>query len=336
MANKKFRRFQLTINDKQEEMEYKEIMELTKALENVRYFAMSKERGEEEKSLHFHIYLELEKAKYWTAIQKYYMFYKPHIETVDGTSKQNRDYIFAEGKHEENKKDLLEQVDEFGVMATDTQGDRTDIDLVIEMLEDGAKPIDVMREYPKPYFMHQNKIEKYFQKLLYAKYMREYRDIEVFYVHGESGTGKTSGIYNKEGLENVYRVSNYEHPFDGYTTEEAIVLEEFHSSLQFGYLLQLTEKYPLSLKARYGDKVACFKRVYIVSNATWKQQYTTLQVEKPNVYKAMDRRIDGYIEVNEFGDFENYFSRKDMTSKELAEDIFGKDIVREVKYEQKS
>jgi hypothetical protein len=45
----------------------------------------------------------------------------------------------------------------------------------------------------------------------------------------------------------------------------------------------------------------------------------------------MERRIDGYIEVNEFGDFENYFSRKNMSSKELAEDIFGKDIVREVK-----
>ena len=326
---RKFRRYLLTINDKQEEFTFEELQKLTEEYEVTRYFALSEERGEKEETRHFHIYLELEKPRAWTTIKKYYENFIPHIDyDLKGNSQHNRDYVMCEGTHEEKKKPHLIKAIEQGTMAQETMGERTDIDMVIEMLESGAKPREIRKAYPKAYLMHQRKIQSYWQDLIAEKYMLENRDIEVYYVSGPSGTGKTSGIYKKEGVENIYRVTNYDNPFDAYTTQDVIVLEEFHSQLQFGTLLQLTEEYPMYLKARYGDKVACFTKVYIVSNMEWDQQYTNLQYDKPRVFKAMDRRFTGFIKVNDFGDFEEYFENASLNSVEMAQKMFGAENVK--------
>lgn len=44
-------------------------------------------------------------------------------------------------------------------------------------------------------------------------------------------------------------------------------------------MLNYLDIYPLMLPARYGDKVACYETVYIVSNWSLEQQYETVQKE---------------------------------------------------------
>lgn len=90
--------------------------------------------------------------------------------------------------------------------------------------------------------------------------------IEVFYIYGAAGAGKTRHVVDTEGIGRVYMVTDYRHPFDNYNGEDVLSLEEYYGQIQTDYLLKLLDIYPVQLGARYWNKWAYYQRVYIVSN----------------------------------------------------------------------
>lgn len=58
----------------------------------------------------------------------------------------------------------------------------------------------------------------------------------------------------KHGYGNVYRVTDYNHPFDRYNQEPVLCLNEFRSSLQIGDVLDYLDGYPLALPARCANR----------------------------------------------------------------------------------
>jgi len=48
---------------------------------------------------------------------------------------------------------------------------------------------------------------------------------------------------------------------------------------------------PITLPARYGDKIACFDTVYIISNIPLSSQFVRMQSEQPETFQAFLRRI---------------------------------------------
>ena len=121
------------------------------------------------------------------------------------------------------------------------------------------------------------------------------RSLPFFYACGK---GTAACILDEYGDGNVYRVTNYKHPFDGYKGEPVIVFDEFRSSLPLADMLNYLDVYPLMLPSRYADRVACYTRVFIVSNISIKEQYPIVQLEEPASYAAFLRRInDGIWEM---------------------------------------
>ena len=99
------------------------------------------------------------------------------------------------------------------------------------------------------------------------------------------------------GYENVFRVTNYAHPFDNYKGESVIVFEEFRSSLPIADMLNYLDGYPLTLPCRYADKVACYTTVYIASNIPIEEQYVSTQHNESETYNAFLRRIHNIEEM---------------------------------------
>jgi hypothetical protein len=93
------------------------------------------------------------------------------------------------------------------------------------------------------------------------------------------------------GFPNVYQVTNYEHPFDSYQGQNIVIFEEFRSSLKIDDMLKYLDGYPIMLPCRYGDKVACYTKVFIISNYSLNQQYPNVQVDNPETWAAFRRRI---------------------------------------------
>lgn len=114
---------------------------------------------------------------------------------------------------------------------------------------------------------------------------------------GAPGVGKTRSVMDKYGYENVYRVTNYDHPFDEYRGQDVMMFEEFRSGFKIGDLLNYLDIYPLSLPSRYNNKVACYTKVYILSNIPLEQQYSEIQREQPATWAALLRRIHHVYEM---------------------------------------
>ena len=88
----------------------------------------------------------------------------------------------------------------------------------------------------------------------------------MVYISGATGTGKTRGVLEKNGYANVYRVTDYLHPFDSYNGQPVIAFDEFRSSLRIKEMLLFCDIYPIELPSRYTNKYACYNKVYIISN----------------------------------------------------------------------
>ena len=138
------------------------------------------------------------------------------------------------------------------------------------------------------------------QTLTAEKYAVENRPLQVSYLYGASGAGKTRSIYETHDPRSIYRVTNYRAArgvsFDGYHGQEVLVFEEFSSQIPIEDMLNYLDIYPLALPARYNDKTACYTMVYITSNLPVEKQYRSEQWDRPETWRAFLRRIHTVIE----------------------------------------
>lgn len=141
---------------------------------------------------------------------------------------------------------------------------------------------------------------------LSKKYAEESRKLKVYYLYGDTGTGKTYYVQQTHGAKNVCRITTYRKQgngvyFDGYCGQPVLVFEEFAGQVPIEEMLNYLDIYPINLPARYADKVACYTTVYLTSNLPLYQQYTDIQREKPKTWSAFLRRIHEIIEFTHDG-----------------------------------
>lgn len=269
--------FVFTINMKEKKVSKEEIEKAYKDLK-LNYMIIGLEKGENE-TKHWQGYAEHPKQIYFNTVHK--NLFNAHIEKRRGTQEQAIEYC---------KKN--NEFYEFGEKKEYNQGKRNDLVEIIEMIKNGAEDIEILENYPTQYLMYNSHINKVRQTILQNKYKKQWRDVIVTYIWGETGTGKSRYVRETHGYENVYAINSYgSGAFDNYTNEDVLILEEYRSDFTLKFLLQLLDGYPLRLPARYQDKQACFTKVYIISNVPFSEQYINIQNYEPESYQALSRRI---------------------------------------------
>lgn len=293
--SKAYRKYQITVNNPVEHgFTHEVIKNVIASFSNIAYWCMCDEIGEEG-TLHTHIYFASPNAIEWTAVQQ--RFYGAHVEAAKGSHRENRDYIRKEGKWQDDPKhetNLPDTFEESGELPPEADRRQRQSEQVLEMIESGASNAEIIREFPSQ-MTHLKSIDATRQMLLEEKYRTVRRELDVYYLWGKTGVGKTRYVLDKYGYENVFRVTNYAHPFDGYSGERVILFDEFRSDLPTKDMLKYLDGYPLRLPCRYGDKVACYTTVYVVSNIPMEKQYPNVQLDEPETWKAWLRRFDGNI-----------------------------------------
>lgn len=285
------RKWQVTINNPAEHgFTHDRIKDLLTEFRQLVFWCMADEVGEEG-TPHTHLYLHSSCVVRFSSVKK--RFPAAHIEMAKGTSQQNREYVTKTGKWLDTRKRetcVDGTYEEWGEMPIERQGKRNDLDDLYSMIKDGMSDFDILEQDPT-YMLHMDKIERARQTVRQETFKDVWRDMNVVYVWGDTGSGKTRGIMEKYGYSNVFRVTDYMHPFDNYKGQEVIVFEEFRSSLRIGDMLNYTDGYPLELPCRYANKYACYTKVYIISNMPLSQQYSQLQINNYESYRAFLRRI---------------------------------------------
>ncbi len=306
MSNKpdtKSRKYQLTFNNPLEHGDtHESISERMKEITYL-YYCLCDEIGEKESTPHTHLYFVCKNAVHFSKVKK--LFPNAHIESAKGSSRDNRNYIRKEGKYENSSKketNLPETFEEYGEMPLDKAEKNEAVSAqVLQMIKDGYTNTEIIDRFPSHYSKI-GYIEKMRQEYLNEKFCNERREVEVVYIYGSTGTGKTRYVMDKYGYKNVCKITNYNNPFDNYKNQDVILFDEFRDSIPISDMLQYLDCYPCSLPARYADKVACFTKVYITSNIPIEKQFEYIQKTEPETFNAFLRRISHVYKLDKNGE----------------------------------
>ena len=200
--------------------------------------------------------------------------------------------------------------EEYGNRPPDSKGKRNDMSLLYQMIAENMTNAEIIATN-QDYILQIDKLDKVRTTILTEKYKETVRlDLEVIYISGATGTGKTRGVFETNGYANVYRVTDYLHPFDGYNCQPVICFDEFRSSLKLKDMLLYCDIYPLELPSRFTNKFACYNKIYIVSNWELERQYCEMQKEDRESWEAFLRRIHKVIVYGKDGNITEYESVK--------------------------
>lgn len=285
------KKYQLTINNPDEkELTHEKIFEILKVnFKTLEYLCMADEQGN---TFHTHVFVCFRSRVRFSTVKKHFL--QAHIEPVKGTVSQNISYIKKAGKWSDTEKHdtIIEgSFEEWGQSPPDSKGKRSDMSELYQMISDGMTNAEILA-VNQDYILQIEKLDKVRTTLLTERFKRTCRfDLKVIYIYGETGSGKTRGVLEKHGYENVYRVTDYNHPFDGYNCQPVICFDEFRSSLMLKDMLSYCDVYPIELPARYSNKFACYDTIYIISNWSLEKQYSDLQKTDKESWNAFLRRI---------------------------------------------
>ena len=249
---------------------------------------------------HTHIFLYSPSPMRFSTIKG--RFPTAHIEKAYGSAKDNRDYIRKEGRWADTEKaetSVPGTFEEWGDLPSEKEEASPDKYRLLQSLREGMTPLEAVEDNPDRFY-HYREIETVRQSILEDTYSTIMRQVEVTYLFGASGTGKTRGIFERHNPKSICRITDYGGRngvrFDAYRCQDVLVFEEFHSQIPISAMLNYLDVYPIMLPARYNDRVACYTTVYLTSNIPLEAQYQEIQRYQLETWYAFLRRIHNVIE----------------------------------------
>lgn len=286
------RKWMLTINNPSDHgIDHDVIKQTLSEMKSIKYWCMADEIGLEDKTYHIHLFLYGTSTRFSTIKLK---FPTAHIEMGKGKIEQCIDYVKKSGKWSKDAK-ADTRVDgtfeESGEPPVEAQGTRNDLNVLYDMVKQGLKDYEILEANPT-YLVNLRDIENVRQVNNERMFATQIRNMDVTYIWGDPGTGKTYGVLTRYGFENVFRVSDYRNPFDGYSGQDVLLLDEFDGQLPITLMNKLLEGYPFQLPCRFNNKWACYTKVYIIANSPLGHHYKDTHRDNELLWLAWIRRIN--------------------------------------------
>lgn len=142
------------------------------------------------------------------------------------------------------------------------QGKRTDLELACKKSRK-----DLLEETPEMYVKYHSGFDK-----LHAMMWKQSgpRNVEVHWLWGDSGTGKTRSVFEKHGYADVCSVSLSGNPgapfWNGYFDETVVLLDDIRAGqISLASLLRATDIYPVKVNIKGGFAPLRAEFIYITS-----------------------------------------------------------------------
>ncbi len=256
---------------------------------------------------HIHMVLEDATAMRFSAIKKTYAI-GMHFEATKGNKKEALDYISKSGQYDEkpNKDaglpwgEIIYSCQKGEIQGV--QGRRSDLENIENMLKEGLKPNDIVRQ-KLSYRTHETLIRKAYYDMR-DQQTPDVREVKVVWHYGESGSGKSysrMALNAEVGKDNVYYLTDYQNgAFDKYNGEPYLWMEDYKGEFRFGDLLRYLDVYKADLHCRYSNAKALWTEVHITSIYHPRQAYCKMVREWDRKFDTEDqflRRIS-YIQYH--------------------------------------
>jgi hypothetical protein len=256
----------------------------------IRYLVVQKERGEENKRLHWQGYIQLYNQHRRRSIQRLTtkLKIKHWCELAKGCAGSNRDYC-TKLKTSQGSNDRFE----FGTPCT--QGARTDLEDIKKRLDDGGTMLEIANNHFGDFIRYHSGFRKY--KELVDKELRKHnREVDVEVISGPTGAGKSWNTVGKDLDAFVMDFQNGTEWWDGYNGEKTIIIEEYNNDIKITRLLRILDSYRLRLPIKGGFTYANWNKVIITTNLTSDEFHPKA---KPEHRAALTRRINRFTNLYE-------------------------------------
>lgn len=192
-----------------------------------------------------------------------------HVEPQLGGKKELAGYLLKESPYDEKGEMVLFSKGIENIQ--DSQGKRSDLDEISELLEQGFTPQEIMSDS-----LRYRRYDRLIKSAYMDKRIRETPLIKEMYNEwhvGESGSGKTHYYYelcNKHTPESVYKMDDYQSGgFDNYVEYGAppiLFMDEFKGDIQYGQLLSILDQYSRTqIHCRYCNTYSLWTHCVITS-----------------------------------------------------------------------
>lgn len=254
---------------------------------HARYAVWQLEMAPTTGQLHYQGYVEFDTTMSLSTLQQLDGLEGAHWESRRGTAEQASDYC-------EKEETRVDGPWHFGVRSS--QGKRSDLVRVAERIRAGDSLVRIAEEDPATVIRYQRGFSWYAS--LHAR-QRNW-PMEILVLVGPSGCGKSR--YAMENFPGAY----WKPPgqwWPGYQGEETVVLDEFYgSSMPFGELLRLCDRYPLTVETKGGHCAFTSKRLVFTSNQHPKDWYNAEKTHQgPWEENPLQRRLTQFGEIRQMG-----------------------------------
>lgn len=212
------------------------------------------------------------------------------------------------------------RVEEPFCIGTPTEvGSRQDLDEFKMALKNGATNLELVENYFSVVVkIGINNLDAYRDVYLGAYYENNCRNVEVTFISGVGGTGKTKNVYKEFGFSNVFRISNYgKFAFHGYKSQKVVIFDEYNGQFSIDHFKEILDVHPFNVEVKNGQRVACYDKVFILSNYPFDELYKSEKEKNIESYKAFERRIHHIFSVDSKG---NYKREKETIFEDVSED----------------
>lgn len=99
------------------------------------------------------------------------------------------------------------------------------------------------------------------------------KEVHVFW--GDTGTGKSRDAWQQAGVD-AYPKNPRTKWWDGYRSQECVVIDEFRGDIDVANLLRWFDRYPVLVEIKGSSLPLQAKQIWITSNLSPRQWYPTL------------------------------------------------------------
>lgn len=110
---------------------------------------------------------------------------------------------------------------------------------------------------------------------------------QVFVFWGAPGTGKSRRAWDEAGLES-YPKDPCTKFWDGYQSEENVVIDEFRGEINISHILRWFDRYPVNVECKFGATTLRAKKIWITSNVDPREWYPSVNEDTK---QALLRRL---------------------------------------------
>lgn len=259
----------------------------------MRYLVYGTEECPETGKIHYQTYVYFHNAKTFSSVLKYFKSGENRIEQSKGNAIENIAYCTKDNKFKE-----------FGERPK--QGKRTDLEDIAKDISNGTKVDEIALNKPTLYHQYGRTLNKLEDLAMRNKYRTQMT--KGIWIHGGTGTGKSHIAFQNYNPLTHYNLINDNGWWDGYTQQKIVIINDFRGWIPYDTLLQLTDKWPMSVKRRNREPIPFTSEKIIITSSLKPQEVYNKREENDHIEQLLRRYViidmDKYKNIKDCIDFE--------------------------------